>query len=256
MHPLLAIVGITTLVSVLGLIGGFFLLWKRNLVRRWSGPLISFAAGSILAAALLDLLPEALEGDASARGLGLAFLIGVLLFFLLEKFLVFHHHSHGHEERLTPAETKLAGVRPLLIIGDTLHNLLDGIVIAIAFLADPSLGIITAIAIVAHEIPQEIGDFSVLLASGMRRSRVALWNIISAFVSPIGAVIGYVAGGALENSQPFLLAAITGSFLYIALADLVPTIKHEHRAKHSLGQTSFLLLGIVVVLLLTQWLHA
>lgn len=246
MNTALSVLLITIIVSFVGLVGGLLLLWKVSLTKRWSSGFISFAAGTILAAAFLDLLPEALAKAENGAGLFTWMLVGILLFFLLEKFLILHHHSHGHDVD-SHEERSLKSARPLILFGDTLHNLLDGAVIAIAFMTEPALGIITAIAVAAHEIPQEIGDFSVLLASGMRRGQVLLWNIIIALSNPLGAIIALAIRDQIEDISPALLAFIAGTFLYLALADLIPTIKHEHRVSRSFGHMLFLLLGVLLI---------
>lgn len=246
MNTTLAILGICVLVSLLGLIGGLLLLWKVALTKRWSGGFISFAAGTILAAAFLDLLPEAAQEIGKPERVFSWMLVGILTFFLLEKFLLLHHHSHGHETD-THEERLLKSARPLILFGDTLHNFLDGAIIAIAFLTYPALGIITAIAVAAHEIPQEIGDFSILLASGMKRGKVLLWNVVVAMSNPLGALAAIALRNEITQLSPTLLAFIAGTFLYLALADLIPTIKHEHRLSRSFAHIVLLLAGVLLI---------
>ncbi|MDP3964877.1 MAG: ZIP family metal transporter [bacterium] len=245
---LLGILLITLGVSLLGLLGGFFLIWKESVVQRWARYLISFAAGSILGATFLNLLPEAFEhsDQDGGRMVILMMLIGILVFFILEKLLVWHHHSHEDE---VEGETvihnhKMASARPLIIIGDALHNLLDGAIIAIAFMADPSLGFISALAVIAHEIPQEIGDFSILIHSGMSKKKVIWWNFIGAAISPLGALIVYFSSEFFTDIELPLLGFVIGNFIYIALADLVPTIQHERKISRSLVQLVCMLVGV------------
>jgi len=243
---------ITAIVGLLGLLGGLLLLKNVTLTRRWSSVLVSFAAGSMLGATFIDLLPETVEHGEGRTASVIGFvLVGIMVFFALEKLLVWHHHAHTHESPDSP-HGRLHSARPLIIIGDSLHNFLDGIIIAIAWLADPSLGIVTAVAVAAHEIPQEIGDFGVLLGSGMPRKKVLLWNVISALISPIGALVGFVAYGAFESSEPYLLAFVVGNFIYIALADLIPAIQHERKLSRSSLQLAVTILGILVVWQLGQ----
>ncbi|MFH1170944.1 MAG: ZIP family metal transporter [bacterium] len=241
---------ITLAISLLGLAGGILLLWHKRLLQRGAQYLMSFAAGSILGAAFLNLLPEALRQTNNIQTTSFFVLVGVLIFFGLEKLLILHHHTHdvGREAVLDAERThSLRSARPLVIVGDALHNFLDGAVIAIAFLADMKIGIITALAVVAHEIPQEIGDFSILVHSGMERRRVLLWNILGALVSPLGAILGFTAYEMYHKVEPVFLALIVGNFVYLALADLVPTIKHETRMRQSLAQISLVILGIAIV---------
>lgn len=251
---LLVILGVTALVSILGLLGGILLLWNENLARRGSRYLISFAAGGLLGATFLDLLPEALDltnQDISAIGRGA--LIGILVFFILEKLLVWHHHAHTHET--TELESApLVSARPLIIIGDALHNFLDGAVIAIAFLVAPSLGVITALAVVAHELPQEIGDFSILLHSGMARRSVFLWNLVGGLVSLLGVGLVFIADRQFHFYQGPLLGFVAGNFIYIALADLVPTVHRERDLKRSLAQIVLLIVGIFLIWWVGTWL--
>lgn len=245
------IFSVTLGVSVIGLVGGITLLWKETLVKRWSRYLLSFAAGTILGATFFDLLPEALSRDDLDHTIAAtAILAGILLFFIMEKLSVLHHHAHDHELNLTLASkerSSLTAVRPLIIFGDALHNFLDGIVIATAFLTNVPLGIITAIAVIAHEIPQEIGDFSILLQSGMHRRSVLAWNFYGALVSPFGVIIAFLGARWFGNIQSIVLAFIVGTFSYIALADLIPTIKHETKTSRSLGQLGFIIGGMAII---------
>lgn len=247
----LIILGVTALVSVLGLLGGILLLWNENLARRSSRYLISFAAGSLLGATFIDLFPEALDlANQNFFVVGRGALIGILVFFILEKLLVWHHHAHTHALAHGTAEFEaqsLVSARPLIIIGDALHNFLDGAVIAIAFLAAPSLGVITALAVVAHELPQEIGDFSILLHSGLARRTVFLWNLAGGLVSLLGVGLVFIADRQFHAFQGPLLGFVTGNFIYIALADLVPTVHRERDLKRSLAQIALLVVGILLI---------
>jgi zinc and cadmium transporter len=250
-NTFLIIFSITLGVSLIGLVGGMLLLWREASIQRWSRYLLSFAAGTILGATFFDLLPEALEyGDPGHSTIAFAILGGILLFFILEKLSILHHHAHDHDIDHAAHAThysSLATARPLIIFGDALHNFLDGVIIAIAFLTSVPLGIITAIAVVAHEIPQEIGDFSILIHSGMDRRKVLLWNLYGALVSPLGVVVAFLAAGWFASVQGIVLAFVVGTFAYIALADLIPTIKHERSLSRSLGQIATIIAGAVVI---------
>lgn len=225
--------------GVFSLIGGVLLLSHKKTalgLARFSTP---FAAGALLGAAFFDLLPESIEalaeGAATRWALG-----GVVLFFLLEHFLHWFHHHHEHE-------AKDASPAPLVIIGDSIHNLLDGVAIGAAFLISTPTGIVAAIAVAAHEIPQEIGDFGLLLKYGYTKKRVLLINAASALMSTLGAVVTFWVG--TEASLPVgeLLAITAGMFIYIAASDLIPTIHEKSKAKVGHLAVALLLLGIVVV---------
>ena len=230
--------------GVVSLVGGIILLSKRNLANKLAMYATPFAAGALLAAVFLDLLKDGLE-QASADTVLLATLIGMLLFFYAERFLQWfhHHHQHDHEHPNDGAVTK-----PLIIFGDTIHNALDGVAIAAAFLISPATGVITTIAVAAHEIPQEIGDFGLLLAKGMRRRNVLIVNIVSALATTIFAVITYALGSSEILPIGFLLGLSAGFLLYIAASDIIPDI-HENSPKHKLFDIrAFLLLaGVVTV---------
>jgi len=228
--------------SVVSLIGGIFLLVWKVPVGRIQKIAIPFAAGALLAAAFIDLLPEAIEaGD--AQSVALYILGGFLVFFVLERFLGWFHHHHSHDTE-SHAHTV---TRSLIIVGDTVHNFIDGLALGAAFLADPALGFVTAIAIAAHEIPQEVGDFGVLLSLGMRRRNVLIVNLLSAILTIAGAFIVYALGSSLAGMEPVLLAGTVGFFIYIAASDLIPTIHSEPSMKTANFQTLIVLVGIAIV---------
>ncbi len=228
------------------LIGGLLLLSYKKTAQSLAHIATPFAAGALLAAAFFEIIPEALHemnGDDTSRWI----LVGIVAFFMLEYFFHWFHHHHEHGTSGTPA--------PLLIVGDTLHNLLDGIAIGAAFLIDPSTGIVTAIAIAAHEIPQEIGDFGLLLKFGIAKNKVILINALSALVATVGATVTFALGHESELPTAPLLAVTAGMFIYIAASDLIPLI-HED-AKKKVGHMSAILFlsGIVIIALTTSIAH-
>lgn len=255
MNEWVLLIGASLVGSLFSLVGGILLLGKRlspQLVQRIAVP---FAAGALLAAALLDLLPEAIEHSDSTAGIMSLVLSGFVLFFVLERFLGWFHHHHDHNDLQT--HTKRArSTRSLIVIGDTVHNALDGMVIGAAFLADPTVGIITTIAIAAHEIPQEVGDFGVLLSLGMRRRNVLMVNIASAIITVVAAALVFGLGSSLTTLEPVLLALAAGMFIYIAASDLVPTIHEEPSVRVANYQTMILLFGIVFVGFTTTIVHS
>ncbi len=195
-------------------------------------------------------MPEAIEGLESLRGgdvieTALLFiLLGFLLFFAIEKFILWHH---CHEERCTVHTSAT-----IVLVGDTLHNFLDGIAIAAAFLINPAVGLATTVAIFAHEIPQEVADFSILLSSGMKKSRALRYNILSSLASLAGAVAAYFFATAIESAIPLLIALAAGGFIYIAAADLIPEIHKEERRTHMVFQFLLFFVGITCIFILTS----
>lgn len=240
--------------SLFSLIGGVLLLSRRLSVDRVQRIAVPFAAGALLAAALLDLLPEALEhGEAPLTVMSLV-LVGFISFFVLERFLGWFHHHHSHDAAVK-SHRRQASARSLIVIGDTVHNAIDGMVIGAAFLADPTVGIITTVAIAAHEIPQEIGDFGVLLGLGMKRRKVLLVNVLSAIITVVAAAVVFGFGSSLTSLEPVLLAIAAGLFIYIAASDLVPTIHDEPSLRVANYQTAILLFGIIFVGATTTLVH-
>lgn len=252
MDQWLLLIGASLVGSLFSLIGGVLLLTKRIKVERVQRVAVPFAAGALLAAALLDLLPEALEGNDTTPTIMSLVLCGFVVFFVLERFLGWFHHHHDHHEQ---SSRRRQSTRSLIVVGDTLHNAIDGMVIGAAFLADPVVGIITTAAIAAHEVPQEIGDFGVLLSLGMRRRTVLLVNVLSAVATVVAAVLVFGLGTTLTAYEPVLLALAAGMFIYIAGSDLVPTIHEERSTKVANYQTMILLFGIVFIGLTTTLTH-
>jgi zinc and cadmium transporter len=240
--------------SLFSLIGGLFLLSKRLSPRKVQLVAVPFAAGALLAAAFIELIPEALESSEPATTIMSLVLCGFILFFILERFLGWFHHHHDHPNT-DETKKRQDSTKSLIIVGDTLHNALDGMVIGAAFLADPTVGIITTVAVAAHEIPQEIGDFGVLLALGMSRRKVLLVNILSAIITVITASVVYGFGSSLIDAQPVMLALAAGLFVYIAASDLVPTIHEEPSLKTANLQTLILIFGVIFVGVTTTLIH-
>lgn len=236
--------GIIALLSALALLKGR--LWSQER----SHGFLSFAAGTLLAVAFLDLMPEAIEGLEKVRGgdvieTSLLFiLLGFLIFFAIEKFILWHH---CHEERC-----EVHASVSMVLIGDTLHNFLDGIAIAVAFLVSPAIGLATTIAIFSHEIPQEVADFSILLSSGMKKTRALWYNIFSSLASLVGAITAYFFAVTIENTIPILIALTAGGFTYIAAADLIPEIHKEEQRTHMVFHFFIFFTGIILIYFLTN----
>lgn len=224
--------------SVGALLGAALLLFFPEHTRQQLLPwLLSYATGTLLGAAFLDMLPTALR-QADTEAICLTVLIGVLLFFVLEQQLLWRH-SHDYETEDASSESGT-----LILVGDAFHNFVDGILIAGAFLSSIPLGVATSLAIIAHEIPQEVGDFAILLNSGYRARRALILNGLSSLTTLPGALLGFLALTASLRLLPYVLALSAASFIYIAMADLIPQLKGQVRAKASIFYLVLVLLGI------------
>jgi zinc and cadmium transporter len=233
--------------------------------------LVSFATGALLGAALLALIPHAVLGAGTDRvhEVGIALIAGIALFFVLEKFLLWRHchddhcaehpvgdaHDHGHDHGHAHDQARKQASGTLVLVGDALHNVLDGVLIAAAFLTDVHLGIVTALAIMAHEIPQEVGNFAVLLHSGASRRRALALNLLTSLTAVIGGVVGYFALETAVRALPFALAVAAASLLYVAVADLIPGLHRRVDPRSSVTQVVLIALGIAVITLAERNAH-
>jgi zinc and cadmium transporter len=230
-------------VSLAAVIGSTALLALGARAERAAVWILSFAIGTLLGGAALHLLPEALEARPTGQAM-LLFVGGMLLFTILERAIRWRHTHRVHEPRLHEHHAVTAEV---LLWGDALHNFIDGIILGVAFSSSPALGIVAAMAVFAHEVPQEIGDFAVLLASGMSRKRALILNYVSAFTIVPGAVLAWYWSASFEPAVGWLLPVAAGGFVYIALADLVPSLHHEKGAWAAVGQIALMILGVAVI---------
>ena len=220
--------------------------------------LVSFATGTLLGAAFLGLIPHALEGagPGGTHKMGLSLLLGIMLFFLLEKFVLWRHCHDDPCEAHSPGQ----GARDhasanLILVGDTFHNLLDGVLVAAAFMTDPHLGIVTALAVFAHEIPQEVGDLAILLHGGFSRRRAMTLNLVSSLTSVVGGVIAYFALQTALGLLPYALALAASSFIYVAVADLIPGLHRRVDMRAGVEQMLFIALGVALVFFSHQGMH-
>lgn len=241
MTEYLQLIGLALVGGVVSLAGGVILLKSKKTADNLAKYATPFAAGALLAAVFLDLLKEGLE-TSSAETVLVAALAGILLFFLLERFLHWFHHHSEHEDKQSAHD------KSLIVIGDTLHNALDGVAIASAFLISPATGLVTAIAVAAHEIPQEIGDFGLLLSRGVSRKKVLIINFLSAIATVVAAVIVYALGSSDALPVGALLGLSAGFLLYVAMSDVIPEI-HEHSQKNKIFDIPVMLLlsGVLIV---------
>ena len=226
--------------------------------RSWIPRLVSFAVGALLGAVFLELLPHALEEGSPSRVMGTV-LAGLLAFFLLEK-LVLWRHAHGHGEHhddedetehdhALHAQVAGDGGRSglMILIGTSVHNFCDGVVIAASFLADPALGIAATVAIVAHAVPQQVGDFAVLLHSGFTRTKAFTYNVAVGVATLVGALAGFHALADMQQILPTVLAIAAASLLYVAVADLIPSLHRRPEPLETVGQVLLIGLGIAVI---------
>jgi zinc and cadmium transporter len=237
---------------------------------RWISRLVSFAVGALLGAVFLELLPEALQRGNATLVMGTV-LIGVLAFFLLEK-LVLWRHAHGHEvhrddddesehdhalHRHGPAVAGADGGRSgiMILVGTSVHNFCDGVVIAASFLVSVQLGVAATLAIVAHAVPQHVGDFAVLVHSGFARIRAFAYNITAGFATVVGALAGFFLFADKPQVLPIVLAAAASSLLYVAVADLIPSLHRRPEPLETAGQMLLIGLGIAVIGGVGEFLH-
>jgi zinc and cadmium transporter len=254
---LLSILLATTIAGVVSITAAA--IFSFSLLSKMVERMVSMSVGILLSTSLLNALPEAFESEADTHALFATLLGGLLSFFLLEKFAILrhsHHHEgdgHPHHHGHDADEAGKSGW--MILVGDGLHNFTDGILIAAAFLANPKLGLVTGLAIIAHEIPQEIGDFIVLLNAGFTRTRAYLYNLISSLLAVIGGVLGYLM---LERGMqwiPYVLVLASSGFIYIAVSDLMPQMQRRATLRETVPQVLLIALGVGVVLFLTSLAH-
>ena len=215
----------------------------------WVSTLVSFAIGALLGAAFLEVIPHAFQ-HGEPHVVAASILVGILAFFLMEKLLLWRHsHDHEHEAEQVAHAHDHGRSGAIIVVGDTIHNFLDGILIAAAFLQSTQLGIVAAMAIVAHEIPQEVGDFLILLHSGYSKTKAFLLNMLSSCATLVGGALGYYALPVLEGATPILLGIVAASMIYVAVADLIPGLHKRTSLRATLSQSLLIGLGIGAVVL-------
>ncbi|MGE5492864.1 MAG: ZIP family metal transporter [Actinomycetota bacterium] len=208
--------------------------------------LISYAIGALLGAVFLEILPHGLEHAGDVHRLAGTILFGILAFFVLEKLVLWRHCHHDHCEAHEPHPPGHDHGRSglLILVGDTFHNFVDGVLIAAAFLEDTQLGIVTALAIIAHEIPQEVGDYLILLHSGYSRAKALAFNLLSSVATLVGAMLAYFALSQLQEWIPIMLGLAAASMIYVAVADLIPGLHKRPELKATVQQVTLIALGI------------
>ena len=231
-----------------------FLFSKLKMVN-YADYFVSFAVGTLLGAAFLEIIPHAYELSRDLHQISLIVLVGILIFFILEKLLVWRHCHGSHCENHSPVVNHDVKKGSILIIGDCFHNFIDGILIASAFIVDINLGLITALAIIVHEIPQEISNFSILINSGYSLSRTLLMNIITGCAMIIGAILAYFVLNDLEFLIPIILSFAASSMIYVAISDLIPSLHKKVEIKQTFQQTFSIFLGVLIIYFLHSLIH-
>lgn|SRR5690606_23002744 len=260
---LLWIVGFTVAGGALGVLGaGSVLLLSTRLRERLLPMLVSFAIGALLGGAFLALLPHALEAPGvDAHDIALTVLLALLAFFVLEKMVLWRHcHTldcevHGSLDHAALERARKVAAGGLILVGDGIHNLVDGVLIAAAFMTDIHLGVVTSLAVIAHELPQELGDFAILLASGYSRARALAYNVLSGLSTVIGGVAAWLSLSFAMGALPYVLAVAAASFIYIAVADLIPGLHRRPSPSATLQQLALIGLGVVIILLVDRAMH-
>ncbi len=256
MNTLSWIVLFTFLGGVLSaLVAGSFLLLQERARARALPYLVAFATGALLGAALLGLLPEAIEQSQGhhVQTVGVSLLGGIALFFILEKLVLWRHCHEDHCETHVPSTAhRDRASSALLLVGDGVHNALDGVLIAAAFMTDTNVGIMAGIAVMTHEIPSEVGNFAVLLHGGMSRARALAYNLATSLTSILGGLVGYFALSHALQALPYALAVSAASLLYVAVADLIPGLHRRVDPRASFWQVVLMSAGVLVIYAVEQ----
>ena len=256
---ILWIIVFTALGGVLSVLAaGAFLLLPESMRTRMLSPMVSFAIGALLGAAFLAILPHAFEvPGVDAHSVTLTVLCGILIFFLLEKMVIWRHcHTEDCEAHVPDMDkVRNAATGNLILIGDGIHNMVDGVLIAAAFLTDVHLGVVTSIAVIAHEIPQELGDFAILLHSGFSRGKALVYNMLTSLTTVIGGVVAFYSLSLANRIVPYVLAVAASSFIYIAVADLIPGLHKRPEFSATVQQIVLIALGVTVISVAHAMLH-
>lgn len=255
MEAVLYAIGSVIIVSLCSLIGAILLVTSLKTLSGVLKYFVSFAAGALIGDAFIHLLPEAIETYGFELSMSLSILSGMVVFFIMEKVIHWHHchlhgshfgshvHQHAHKHHTHPFAV-------MNLIGDGVHNFMDGMIIGVSYLVSVPVGIATTIAVILHEIPQELGDFGVLLEGGFSTIKALAFNLLSAFASLVGVVAVFVVGSQIENLNQFLIPFGAGGFIYIAAADLIPHLHKEVQVRKSLLQLLAMCLGVAIMVAL------
>jgi len=240
-------IGASILVSIISLIGIFSLLLNERLLNRILILLVGFGAGGLIGGAFLHLLPETLENSKDFTLSFMYVILGFILFFILEKYLFWRHCHKG--------KCEIHAFTYLNLIGDGIHNFGDGLIIGVSFFTDIRIGIVSTLAIIMHEVPQELGDFGILIYGGLSKFKALVLNYISATLAILGTVIGYIFSSHINNFSLILLPFAAGGFIYIASCDLIPELHRQPDIKKSSVSMLFFILGIILMWWLKTFHH-
>lgn len=233
------------MVSLISLVGVFTLSVREEVIRKYISLFVSLAVGALLGDAFIHLIPESFATIQSSTQVGLLIISGIFLFFIVEKFLHWHHHGDDIERHESHPMGKL------VLISDGVHNIIDGIIIGVSYFVSIPVGIATTLAVILHEIPQEIGHFAVLLHAGYTRKRAIWLNFLSALTAIFGTLLAFALGESGKSLTMWILPLAAGGFIYIAAADLIPELQKTKIPKHSFLQFVALVVGVSLMLLLT-----
>jgi zinc and cadmium transporter len=234
-------------VSLISLIGVFVFFLKRSFTDKIVHTLVAFAIGSLLGAAFFNILPEIAESN--NENIFSYVLMGLLLFFIMERYIHWHHCHNGNCENSHKHEP----VTYLNLIGDGFHNFVDGALIAASFMISVPIGIVTTFAIITHEIPQELSDFAILIHGGFSKKKALMFNFLSSLTSILGVIVTFLFAKSVEGLLPIILAIAAGGFIYIATADLIPEIHKENKRENIIIQSLALAFGVAIIFILTKF---
>lgn len=250
MNILISILVSTFIVSLISFVGVLILFFKEKILSKVLLFFVAFSAGALIGGAFLHLIPEAVEMTNESGGdminIFLYLIFGFLFFYILEEFIFWHHHHTIHCE-------ECPGIKPfsyLILLSDSVHNFIDGLIIAGAFVVSFPLGIATTLAVISHEIPQEIGDFATLVYGGIKKTKALFLNFASGLIAVLGGIIGFFLSGSIGSFSVFLLVFASGNFIYIAASDLMPEIRSHAKEKKSLNYFLLFVLGICFMFLI------
>lgn len=229
------------LISLISFVGALALVLKKNLLNKSVFVLVSLAVGALLGDVFVHIIPETYEGLGSTTAIALTFIAGILIFFVLEKVLHWHHHTSEH------AEEHAHPIGKIVLLGDGTHNFIDGLVIAASYMVSIEVGVATTIAVILHEIPQEIGNFGVLIHAGYSKAKALWYNFISALAAVVGAGIAIILGAVTEQFAMWLLPIAAGGFIYIALSDLIPELHKDRRFAQGVIQVAAIIVGVLAM---------